>query len=215
MKQTRARDEQAKAARRKVILKAAATLFERQGCLPSVAAVASQAGLAKGTVYLYFESKELVFISLLEDEFSRWLDSVIVAVDGCAGDWRSVVLEMTRLFRAQRNFLNLACLCHTVLEQGEPTAELLAYKKRLAAHMGALGASFAANFPLRPDADVNAMLMQSYALIIGLWQIANPPQALHALLDDSGLQVLVPDFYALIETGIGSLWQSYMEGESG
>ena len=55
-----------KVARRTAILKAASKLFTAgTGSLPTAAEIASAAGLAKGTVYLYFRSKEEITLDPL------------------------------------------------------------------------------------------------------------------------------------------------------
>jgi AcrR family transcriptional regulator len=54
--------------RRQMILKAAEKLFARNGFHGTdVEAIAKQAGTAKGTVYNYFENKEDIFLSVLDD----------------------------------------------------------------------------------------------------------------------------------------------------
>lgn len=68
-----------KQARRAVILSAARTLFnEGDGNLPTASQVAAASGLAKGTVYLYFQTKEEIFANLL---LKGWIP-VMGAVDG-------------------------------------------------------------------------------------------------------------------------------------
>ena len=62
----RAYGSQDKLARRHDILEAARRLFHRGGGeLPSVARIAEAAGLAKGTIYLYFETREAIYADLL------------------------------------------------------------------------------------------------------------------------------------------------------
>ena len=73
----RARGAADKAARRLAILAAAGDLFEEaHGELPSVEQVARRAGLAKGTVYLYFGAKEEMFLALLSAELRDWFESL-------------------------------------------------------------------------------------------------------------------------------------------
>ena len=60
--------EAARAARRDQIIAAALTCFARAGYhATTMADVAAQAGVSKGTPYLYFESKEALFIALHEE----------------------------------------------------------------------------------------------------------------------------------------------------
>jgi AcrR family transcriptional regulator len=60
--------EAARAARREQITAAALACFARAGYqATTMADVAAQAGVSKGTPYLYFESKEALFIALHEE----------------------------------------------------------------------------------------------------------------------------------------------------
>lgn len=64
---TRARSEQAKDDRRRAFLDAALDeFFEKGFAATRMDDVAQRAGLTKGTLYLYFESKEALFKSLIE-----------------------------------------------------------------------------------------------------------------------------------------------------
>ena len=60
--------EQARAARREQIIAAGLTCFARAGYhVTTMADVAAQAGVSKGTPYLYFASKEALFLALHEE----------------------------------------------------------------------------------------------------------------------------------------------------
>jgi AcrR family transcriptional regulator len=60
--------EQARAARREEILAAARRVFARQGFRgTTIADIAEEAGIALGTIYLYFPSKEDVFAALSQE----------------------------------------------------------------------------------------------------------------------------------------------------
>jgi AcrR family transcriptional regulator len=60
--------EQARAARREQIIAAGLACFARSGYhATTMADVAAQAGVSKGTPYLYFDSKEALFLALAEE----------------------------------------------------------------------------------------------------------------------------------------------------
>lgn len=70
----RARNEADKDTRRREILTAAMDLYDSQGLHNvRVDAIAKAAGIAKGTVYLYYKSREAIFIELYEEAFADWL----------------------------------------------------------------------------------------------------------------------------------------------
>ena len=67
MQQQRARTEEAKEARRLALLDAALDEFFEKGFTAArMDDIAARAGLSKGTLYLYFESKEDLFLSLVD-----------------------------------------------------------------------------------------------------------------------------------------------------
>jgi len=89
---TRARREQEKEERRQVILRAAREVFFENGFhRATVDNVAERAGVSKGTVYLYFESKETILaLLLLEglDELIEKLEDAYAAEETLPADER-------------------------------------------------------------------------------------------------------------------------------
>jgi len=62
-----------KTARRHAIVSAAADLLSRWSLTDiTMDRIAARAGIAKGTVYLYFRTKEMLFLSLYEELHNRW-----------------------------------------------------------------------------------------------------------------------------------------------
>src|SRR5436309_11849374 len=78
----------ASAQRRSAILHAARTVFARQGYADTVVEdIATEAGIAKGTLYLYFPSKEQIYMAALLEE-ARRLDADSRAAMSAAATWR-------------------------------------------------------------------------------------------------------------------------------
>src|SRR5262245_6298518 len=105
------------------ILAAAFELFEEDPtALAQVAAVAERAGLAKGTVYLYFESREAIFVSLLEDQLHAWMARFEEALPSpLPADRAALAVAAPAAFcevpLARRSLLRLAGLAHALLER--------------------------------------------------------------------------------------------------
>jgi len=69
----RARSAEQKALRRNAVLDAAETYFLEVGYEAfSMAQLAKKTGLAKGTLYLYFNTREELFLTLYEQSLIRW-----------------------------------------------------------------------------------------------------------------------------------------------
>ena len=74
----RARSLEDKSFRRQQILDAAAALFQEVGYEGfSVALLASKAGVVKGTLYLYFKTREEVFLALYDQSLNRMSEAFI------------------------------------------------------------------------------------------------------------------------------------------
>jgi AcrR family transcriptional regulator len=160
--------------RREAILDAAANLLVRSPeRIASMADVADQAGLAKGTVYLYFPSKEELLLAVHErniDGFFRALIARLASAEPVAiGD----VLALTHEHMVDPPlFLPLAARCFGMMAQGVPPEAAIAFKQRMAERLMKAGAGLERQFrELQPGQGVQ-LLRHSYAVIIGLWQMS-------------------------------------------
>jgi len=69
----RARSTEQKMLRRRAVLEAAEMYFFEVGYEAfSMSKLAKNAGLAKGTLYLYFQTREELFLTLYEQSLIRW-----------------------------------------------------------------------------------------------------------------------------------------------
>ncbi len=72
MATSKARSDAQKSARKQSIIDAAVELLSGNVSeLPPVSAIAKQAGFAKGTVYIYFESKERLFLDIYQGLYAK------------------------------------------------------------------------------------------------------------------------------------------------
>jgi AcrR family transcriptional regulator len=128
--------EQKRTARRDQIVAAALACFARTGYhATTMADVATQAGVSKGTPYLYFESKEALFIALHEEWDCGLADRVNAAIAALPEPGR----------RSPRRVLHAvaaAVAAHVLAETD--TCRVLMEARALAAHEPAIAGLFAA-----------------------------------------------------------------------
>jgi len=170
----RAMQAEDKQERHEAILDAAARLLLRSPeRIASMADVADEAGLAKGTVYLYFPSKEELLLAVHErniDGFFRALSARLARDEPVR---IADVLALTHEHIVEPPlFLPLAARCFGLMGQSIPPEPALAFKQRMAERLTRAGAGLERHFPqLKPGAGL-ALLRHSYALILGLWQMS-------------------------------------------
>ena len=111
-----------KAARRAAILQAASALFAAGGgSLPTAAQIATATHLAKGTVYLYFHTKEEIFAALLLEGWQRVMKESRIVFQTTRGS-RAVKVERflaALIAQLERNteLLRLDALSYAVIER--------------------------------------------------------------------------------------------------
>jgi AcrR family transcriptional regulator len=97
--------------RRQDILDAARTVFARKGYADTVVEdIAEQAGIGKGTLYLYFPSKEQIYLAALLEE-ARHLDEESRKAMAAADSWeeklRAFVEVRLRYFDEHQDFMRI------------------------------------------------------------------------------------------------------------
>ena len=163
-----------KVARRTAILKAASKLFTAgTGSLPTAAEIASVAGLAKGTVYLYFRSKEEIFAALLLEGWGAVMLEGELLFQVTKGN-RSVKIAaflsaLVAHLEDHSQLLRLDALGYGVLEKNMLHDALVAHKAEYTARLERTGSILDAALRL-PAGRGLQLLMRTYALTKGLWQ---------------------------------------------
>ena len=116
---TRAIGAEDKEQRRAAIVAAAHALVHRNPSATfSVEALARRAGLAKGTLYLYFQTREEVLLALHEQQSHEVFDVIERALATPVADARSVLAAGMTYLRAHPEFYPLAGNCRGMLEIG-------------------------------------------------------------------------------------------------
>jgi len=204
----RATAPEAKSERRAAILDAAVGLL-REAPLGvfSVEALARRAGLAKGTVYLYFGTREEVLLAVHAERAQRLFDVLERTLAAPKADPRRIARAVVRHLKDHPEFLPLAATCRSMLETNIGVAIALAFKRAVGARLGLLGARVEELYPRLPRGQGVTLLMASYGLMLGLWQIAEPPECLAQAMALPEMRVFRIDFEKQLTTALVNLWE--------
>ena len=150
--------------------------------VPSVAEVADEAGLAKGTVYLYFPSKEELLLALHERNVQGFFGALIAVLDGEGRVDVARILALTHEHMVEPPlFLPLAARVFGLMSQSIPAESAIAFKRRMAERLERAGAGLERHFRTLAPGEGLVLLRHSYALILGLWQMAGATGACPAV----------------------------------
>jgi AcrR family transcriptional regulator len=193
----RARSTDAKLSRRTHILDAAVGFLEQADLHQiTIASVATQAGIAKGTVYLYFRTKEELFLGALERLLEAWYNELDGALAGGQG-WlsASALAELITASLTRRSLLRrLLALLGPVLEHNLDAERALRFKWRVAGRLASTGALLERRTVFLRPGDGPRLLLQLQALAAGLQSLAEPAPAVRDVLSAPGLESLRLEF---------------------
>jgi AcrR family transcriptional regulator len=169
----------------------------------NMAEVADEAGLAKGTVYLYFASKDELLLALHERHVDEFFRVLIALLDQPGEVSVEAITALTRTHIVERAmFLPLATRCFGLVETEVPREVAVAFKERMATRLGTAGAGLERHFPeLAPGQGV-ALLRHSYALIVGLWQMTENASELAG----ESCHIDTHDYPQELDRALGALW---------
>lgn len=194
--------------RRHAILDAAeALLSEEVDRVANMAEVADRAGLAKGTVYLYFPSKDELLVALHERHVDAFFGALSARLAQPTPVTFDEMLGLTKQYMIDPpTFLPLATLCFGLMETAVPRSVAAAFKERMTERLTRSGQGLERQFPeLGPGRGI-ALLRHSYALILGLWQMSASHRAQPA--DDAAFCAGGAfDYPSELARALQALWQ--------
>lgn len=210
-KQQRARSARARAARRDAILDAAERLFDERSFagLP-MAQIARELGLAKGTLYLYFPTKESLFLGVAERALSAWFADVDARLSTHAFlSPDALAAELADSFVAPPRLAGLMALLHPVLERNIGEDQALVFKRFLATKVARAGIEFERLLPDLDPGDGARLVLVVHAVVVGLRQACDASPVVARVLSRPDLEHLRLGFRDELVATFAALFRGY------
>lgn len=195
--QIRARKAHAKEQRAAEFLAAAHRLVAERGWRGfTMADVAQRVGLAKGTLFLYFPTKEGLGVALVQQLLAEWFDDFdqrLGRVRAPASALR-VARQMADSIVPRKELVALLAMLGNILEYNVDAATAERFKSWLLQRMVLTGALLEKVLPFLPSNGGTRLLVHLHALVVGLHQHAEPAPVVAQVLMTPALQPLRIDF---------------------
>ena len=188
----RARSAEQKAQRRQIVLQAAERYFLEVGYEAfSMAQLAKRAGLVKGTLYLYFETREELFLTLYEQSLVRWSKAFLGQLSGPLTSKR-YAQGLYDTAMADGTFVPLLVRLEHVIEHNVSIPRLVASKRVFIDQVAVLAKASSLALAL-PLAQASEVVKTMGVLLIGATRADQGPSLDNELLPEE-VQSLIASF---------------------
>jgi AcrR family transcriptional regulator len=211
----RARGVEQKEERRQVILDAGRALLEDAAVSDvKMADVAGLAKLAKGTVFLYFPTKEALCLDVLGELVDEWFDALDVALARSArlGVPGLVKLLMSSL-EGRGLLIRLTAIISTVLERNVEVDRIVAFKARLLRRLATTGGTIDKKLSLA-DGEGARLFLRLNTVVVGLHQVTDLGPAAREALSRPELAPFVRKFDEELPVLLAALMRGLLERAS-
>ncbi|MEV5718045.1 TetR family transcriptional regulator [Amycolatopsis mediterranei] len=180
------RPEQIEARRRVILAVARELLAERPVAEISLRELSCRVGLAKSNVLRYFDSREAIFLEVLDSAWTAWLDDLAEALGepgpaepGFAREER-IAGTIAATLAGQPVLCELLSSMAPVLERNIPVEFARSFTRRAAANTERLGELVRVRVPELPAEAARHFAHGVVVLVSGSWPAAHPAAAVAA-----------------------------------
>ncbi|MCE5335503.1 MAG: TetR family transcriptional regulator [Desulfobacteraceae bacterium] len=208
--------EEERSSRRGALLEAAERLYRERKRLPTVLDIARAAGMAKGAVYLWFRSKEEIFVALLEANFVTLITRLLPVIGSldphpalAAGMFAARYLD---LLDGVPDILPLSSVPNNIFNEHLPIESLSRLNRNLGAGLSKAGALLERRVGNLQPGQGAALLLRTWTLTVGMWLTLNMPEDLRRILDAPALSIFRRRFREELEIAVTQLWRGALIG---
>ena len=206
--------EEERFSRRVALLEAALHLYREQGTLPTVSNIAKAAGVSKGAVYMWFWSKDEIFVALLEAAFLELIARLLPVIEsldprpGFAPD--SFATQYARLLAEVPHVVWLSSVLNNMLKENLPIESFSRLDRNVGAGLSKAGALLEQRFGCLMRSKGTDLLLHTWTLTIGLWVMMDIPDEMKKVLKDPAMATFRNGFHTEVKTAVAQLWRGAM-----
>ncbi|MFE9745303.1 TetR family transcriptional regulator [Saccharothrix saharensis] len=185
------RPEQVEQRRRAILETACAMLRERSVAEISLRELSDRVGLAKSNVLRYFDSREAIFLEVLDRELGAWLDEVEESLGslgpgGSVGGAEAVARAVAATLLGRPLLCELISGMAGVLERNIPVDFARVFKRRANERKTRLANLVRSRVPVLDEAAARHFAASVLVMTAGLWPHARPTDAVAQVMRELG-----------------------------
>ena len=161
-------------ARKEEIIAACETLYQTMGFKEiTIKEIADYTSFSRPSIYNYFETKEEIFLALLQKEYERWIDDLNAVRDGHEALTRDELAgELARTLEAREQLLKLMSMNHYDMEANSRMERLTEFKRAYGLSLKAVERLVEKFCPDMAERERQAFLYTFFPFIYGIYPYA-------------------------------------------
>ena len=174
-------------ARREEIIAACETLYQTMGFREiTIKEIADYTSFSRPSIYNYFETKEEIFLALLQKEYERWIADLDEVRRTHASMTRTELADaLARTLEKRQQLLKLMSMNHYDMEANSRMERLIEFKKAYGASLTAVGEMIE---KFRKDVDSASFIYNFFPFIYGIYPYAVVTEKQKAAMEQAGIQ---------------------------
>jgi AcrR family transcriptional regulator len=173
--------------RQEAILEAALVLFQKKGLENvTLADIAAKVGTVKSNIYRYFDSREHIYLRVLQRQAAEWEKKVLPALETLKrkGTAAKVAERLTRSFIQSVEYSTLITVINTVLEKSLSPELVIDFRAAFFERRKRLAQALAAALPGADAEEIFPLTLHIFTHVAGLWPLCHPSSKSEKLLRD-------------------------------
>ncbi len=200
-----------KALKRQELLQVAAGLFlKKDFAAIAMDDVAEKAKVAKGTLYLYFKTKEELALGVLTADTADWLTALyqfIVSQRQVSAE--DYIRWFCASLRERPRYMKFIPISALILEKNISKEAARAFKLMVAEHLNRLAPLMQQKLGFATPQRAARFMMQSHALIMGLYPCCFPSPVIESIIVEENLGIFHNDFFEVLEDSLRTMLLGY------
>ena len=161
--------------------------------------IANYTSFTRPSIYNYFETKEEIFLAILQEEYELWVEELEDITNGNGSlTKREVAEKLARSLEHRQLLLKLMSMNHYDMEANSRMESLVEFKKAYGASINAVEAMLK---KFCKDVDQNAFIYNFFPFIYGIYPYAVVTEKQREAMDKAGVNY---DYHTIYELAFTS-----------
>ena len=199
-------------ARKEEIIDACAALYETMGFRDiTIRDIGAKTSFTRTSIYNYFQTKEEIFLALLQREHERWIADLdeLARRDGpmSAGEFAD---GMARTLEKRGCMLKLMSMNLYDMEGSSRMENLVAFKRTYGRAMEAVARCLETFFPAMTEQEVREFLYAFFPFLFGVYPYTSHTEKQLAAMEAAHVEYTQTSIYELTKSFVGNLLRAFV-----